>query len=104
MSRKFVEQEAAGMSTGGNKESIKLGPGISSIDQYSGQDVDQVKSKLAALNPVIIQYIKGQSKLISQGFNFKVNHQWEQYPLVYSGKFCRLLHDDEHKFVQASDS
>jgi len=50
----------------------------------AGVDVDVTMQELEKLNPT---------------FNFTKNHEFEQYPLVDSDHFARLLFDDDNMLV-----
>eukprot|EP01105_Mastigella_eilhardi_P006548 TRINITY_DN18084_c0_g1_i2.p1 TRINITY_DN18084_c0_g1~~TRINITY_DN18084_c0_g1_i2.p1 ORF type:complete len:133 (-),score=39.26 TRINITY_DN18084_c0_g1_i2:51-449(-) len=82
-SRRAAEAQAAALATAGPQRALDFGAGRSESD-YINEDVDGVRTKLAALNP---------------GFKFAQNHIFEQYPLVQSGVFCRLLYGDNRKLA-----
>lgn len=73
-SRAAAEQDAKSLSKGGSSIQELLGSG-----QAIGMDVDDALSLLKEMNP---------------SFDFRVNHEYSQYPYVASVSFARLLHDN----------
>ena len=77
-SRAAAEQDARGLSKGGANSSNQE---LEGTEFVIGMDVDAALSRLRELNP---------------SFDFRVNHEFSQYPFVYSPSFARLLHDSSN--------
>jgi hypothetical protein len=79
MSRRMVEKEAFSLSDGGAVVDLLLPPGQSLDSAIIGKKEKEARAIIEMHNP---------------GMNIKTNHMREQYPMVFGGKFVRLLVDD----------